>query len=96
MADIKQATKEFVNPVSWLRLFVAGLLILGGLAAWNLIKRPTQTQNVGKIIVGKGGQLSLGPEASKKTWIGFLEPYINQDNHKRMETGIRIGARHEW
>lgn len=88
MPDLKQVTKDFVNPISWLRLLI-GVLILFG--AYKFITRPTQA-----VRVGQGGVANIYNQ-TKRTFIPFIEVYTGKEkNYSDLNYGIRGGVRFEF
>jgi hypothetical protein len=85
--DIRQATKELVNPVSWVRIVLA-VVILFGVYKW--LTRSTQY-----VKVGQGGTANIY-NSPKRFLIPFIEAGVEQRKDSDLGTYIRGGVRFEF
>jgi hypothetical protein len=89
MADVKQITKEFVNPISWIRIAFAVLILFG---IYKYMTRPTQN-----ITAKPGSNVNITTiNKAQRFLIPFIEVYIDQRSNAELGTGIKGGARIEF
>lgn len=86
--DFKKVTKDFVNPISWVRIVVVILVIF---LAYRYLTRPTQA-----VKVSKGGVANIY-NSPKRFLIPFIEVYTGKEkNYNDLIYGVRGGVRFEF
>ena len=88
MAELKQVARDFVNPISWVRIIVVLLILFG---AFKLMSKPTQN-----VTIGQGGTAKFY-NAGKRFLIPFVEVFTGKEkNYSELNYGMRAGIRFEF
>jgi hypothetical protein len=95
MAITKEVVVQEVKHSIWRTVSVVCVLAIVGAVVFGLItlfKKPTQ-----QIIAKKGSNVQVTQiNKSKRTFIPFVEGYVDQRSGDKMGTGIRAGLRFEF